>query len=93
MSVSYQSSPVWDESRDWVSCDAVIGSRHFRCNVSADFLSGGRSKTLPREEALRLFNHHKYVVETHWIEAARRAGARDNQLTLTGAGTRSGRRG
>ncbi len=89
MSVSYLSRPVWDFNRDWVSCDAVIGSRSFRCNVSADFLTGGQFRPVKEEEAMRLFEHHKYVIEDQWITAPRNAGARDNQITVTSAGTRS----
>jgi Protein of unknown function (DUF1488) len=92
VSVSYQSRPVWDFNREWVSCDAVIGTRFFRYNVTADFLTSGQFKPLQEEEAMRLFQHHKLVIESHWETAARGAGPRDDELMVSSSGTRSGRK-
>lgn len=92
MSVSYQSRPVWDFNREWVSCDALIGDRFFRCNVTGDFLTGGQFRPLQEDEALRLFRQHQRVIEGHWETAAHTAGPRDEEVTLSSAGARTGRK-
>jgi hypothetical protein len=92
VSISYQSRPVWDYNREWVCCDALIGDRVFRCNVTGDFLTGGQFRPLREEEAMRLFQRRKPAIEGHWETAAGSAGPRDDELTLSSAGTRSGRK-
>jgi hypothetical protein len=92
VSVSYQSRPFWDFNRERVSCDALIGTRLFRCNVTSDFLTGGQFRPLQEEEAMRLFQLRKPVIESHWETAARAAVPTDDELTVSSSAARSGRR-
>jgi hypothetical protein len=92
VSVSYQARPIWDFNREWVSCDALIGTRLFRCNVTSDFLTGGLFRPLQEEEGMRLFQLRKPVIESHWETAARAAAPADDELTVSSSAARSGRR-
>ncbi len=92
MPISYQSRPAWDFNRSQVSCEATVGSRLFRCNVTVDFLTGGRYRPLSEDEALRLFQTHRQLIERQWEAAARAAGPSDDELTVTSAGFRTGKK-
>ena len=92
MSISYQSRPAWDFNRLQVSCDATFGSRFFRCNVTLDFLTGGQYRPLTEEEAMRLFQTKRRLIEDQWGAAARTAGPSDSELTVTAKGFTTGKK-
>jgi hypothetical protein len=61
--------------------------------VTTDGLTGGRYRPLSEEEALRLFEVHRMLIERQWEAAARAAGPADNELTVTSRGFRAATRG